>query len=50
MCGWIKVNTDEAAKGCPGHAGGGAILEIKVGLCWVVWLITMEYVMLFMQS
>lgn len=24
-CGWIKVNTDGAAKGSYGHAGGGAI-------------------------
>lgn len=31
MCGWIKVNTDGAAKGSPGHAGGGAIFRDKIG-------------------
>ncbi|CAL0327859.1 unnamed protein product [Lupinus luteus] len=29
--GWIKVNTDGAAKGAPGHAGGGAIFRDNKG-------------------
>lgn len=30
-CGWIKVNTDGAARGTPGHAGGGGIFRDRSG-------------------
>lgn len=30
-CGWIKANTDGAAKGSPGHATGGGIFRDRSG-------------------
>lgn len=29
--GWLKCNTDGAAKGCPGHAGAGGIFRNSLG-------------------
>ncbi|XP_019435167.1 PREDICTED: uncharacterized protein LOC109341679 [Lupinus angustifolius] len=31
--GWVKINSDGAAKGSPGHAGGGAIFRGTFGSC-----------------
>ncbi|XP_019418539.1 PREDICTED: uncharacterized protein LOC109329320 [Lupinus angustifolius] len=33
LMGWVKINTDSAAKGSPGHAGGGAIFRDAKGKC-----------------
>lgn len=27
LIGWYALNTDDAAKGCPGHAGRGTIIR-----------------------
>ncbi|KAL2936646.1 hypothetical protein RDABS01_006994 [Bienertia sinuspersici] len=31
--GWVALNTNGAAKGCPGPAGGGGIMRDHVGRC-----------------
>ncbi|XP_019451876.1 PREDICTED: uncharacterized protein LOC109353976 [Lupinus angustifolius] len=33
LMGWVKINTDGAAKGFPGHSGGGAIFRDGKGEC-----------------
>ncbi|EOY07457.1 Uncharacterized protein TCM_021888 [Theobroma cacao] len=34
---WLKFNTDEAAKGCPGHLGIGGVLRANKGVVKVTF-------------
>lgn len=49
-CGWLKCNTDDAAKGNPSHAGDGGIFKAEMLKLQATLLIIMESALLFMLN